>query len=65
MLMGAALCNENACSEPARGFQSLSDFEQPPDSRAAAVRFKTSGGFPKVERFGSLIIDLAEWHAGC
>jgi hypothetical protein len=63
--MAAAFCGEDQCPERARGFQSLSDFEQPLDSRAAAVRFKTSGGFAEVERFRSVIIDLAEWHAGC
>jgi hypothetical protein len=47
----AAFCGEERHPEPARGFQSLSDFEQPPDSWAAAVRFKTSGGFPEVARF--------------
>jgi hypothetical protein len=43
----------------------LSDFEQAPYSEAAAVRFKTSSGFRRIERFGSEIIDLVEWHGGC
>jgi hypothetical protein len=63
--MGMVVCGENACPAPALGFQSLSDFEQLPDRPAAAVRFKTSCGFSWVERFGSAIIDLAEWHGGC
>src|SRR6266700_6038368 len=62
--IGMAFCGENACPEPALGLQSLSDFEQLPDSPAAAVRFKTSCGFSRVERFGSAIIYLAEWHGG-
>jgi hypothetical protein len=61
----AAFRGEDERPERVRGVQSLSDFEQPPDSRVAAVSFKTSYGFPRVERFGSAIIDLAEWHGGC
>src|SRR4029077_4790799 len=63
--IAAEFSGENACPQHVPGLQPLSDFGQPPDSLAAAVRFKTSRGVPEVEPFGSVIIDLAEWHGGC
>ncbi len=57
---------EDECQECASGLQSLSDFEQTPDSRAAAVGFKTPGGIQEVGAFQKLNHQLkATGTAGC